>query len=129
MPITPLYAAIFGLIFIALSVRVIGLRRQLRVGLGDGGKPILAHAIGVHSNFAEYTPLALLIIVLLESRTGSGWWIHALCLVLLVGRLVHAYGVSQVKENYDYRVAGMMMTFATLVAACLGIVWVYLMQL
>ena len=35
--ITPIYAALLGLLFILLSVRVIQLRRQESVALGDGG--------------------------------------------------------------------------------------------
>jgi len=49
------------------------------------------------------------------------WVVHALCLLLLAGRAVHAYGLSQEKENFNLRVAGMASTFTTLLlaSACL----------
>ena len=37
MTITPLYAGPLALLFLILSLRVIGRRRMLQVGLGDGG--------------------------------------------------------------------------------------------
>jgi len=38
---------------------------------------------------------------------------------LLFGRIVHAYGVSQEKENYRLRTAGMLLTFGAIVVAAL----------
>ena len=62
MPATPLYAALLGLIFVALSIRTIRLRRRYGVGVGDGNNTELQRAARVHANFAEYVPLALLLI-------------------------------------------------------------------
>jgi uncharacterized membrane protein YecN with MAPEG domain len=49
--------------------------------------------------------------------------LHGLGLLLLVGRLSHAYGVSQERENFRFRVSGMMATFATLTVAALYLLW------
>ncbi|NEP17277.1 MAG: glutathione metabolism protein [Leptolyngbya sp. SIO4C1] len=126
MLITPAYAAIFGLLFVLLSVRTIRLRQQLQVAIGHGGQPQLERAARVHANFAEYVPIALLLIYLLESQTIGQLWIHGLCWVLLIGRMVHAYGVSQVKEDGRFRTAGMAMTFTVLILASAGILWGYI---
>src|SRR3546814_3661445 len=64
--VTPLYAALCGLLLMVLSVRVILLRRELKVGLGDGDQPVLRRAIRVQANGAEYVPLALILLLLLE---------------------------------------------------------------
>jgi uncharacterized membrane protein YecN with MAPEG domain len=119
--ITPLYAALFALLFFAVSVRTILLRRRLKIAVGDGGQPQMLRAMRVHSNFAEYVPLTLLLVLMLEWQGGHAALIHAFCLVLLVGRLSHAVGVSQVAENYRYRVFGMGSTFTAMVgsAACI----------
>ena len=37
LSITPIYAALFALFFVALSLRVIRFRRSARISLGDGG--------------------------------------------------------------------------------------------
>ena len=64
--IVPIYAGFLGLVFIFLSVRVIRARRQERVALGDGGNPQVRRAMRVHANFAEYVPLALILIAFAE---------------------------------------------------------------
>lgn len=118
---TALYAALLVVVYIVLSVRIIRLRRRLRVAIGNGDQPLLTRATRAHGNFAEYVPLSLLMIHFLEIQTGNGWWIHALGMALLVGRISHAYGVSQVEENLRFRVTGMSLTFSTLSLAALGV--------
>ena len=71
----------------------------------------------VHSNFAEYVPLALVMLVLVEGQGAHAAVVHGLGLCLLAGRLAHAYGVSQPRENFKFRVFGMAMTFVTLIAS------------
>lgn len=115
MMIVSLYAAILAILFVILSIRVIRLRRQLQIGLGDSGDKNLLRAISVHSNFSEYAPLSLFLIFLVESQAGYSWFVHSLGICLLVGRLSHAYGVSQSVENYNFRVFGMAMTFTSII--------------
>ena len=119
--ITPVYAAGLALFFVALSVRTLLMRRKYQIAVGDGDNPQLLRAMRVHANFAEYTPLALLLIYMLESSITASLAIHALCLCLVVGRASHAFGVSQVQETYFYRVFGMAMTFTVIGFTALGI--------
>ncbi len=114
---TPLYAAIIGLVFVVLSVRTLLLRRRLGIAIGTGEDPKLTRAMRVHSNFAEYVPLALLLFYFLEIETDADLWIHVLCVSLIVGRILHAYGVSQVEENYRFRMAGMILTLGSIISA------------
>ena len=66
MLITPCYAAFLGLGFVILSILTLRLRRKFKIGLGDGGNQQLLRAIRVHSNFAEYVPIALILIYMTE---------------------------------------------------------------
>ncbi len=66
MTITPIYAGLLTLLFVALSVRVIGGRRMAGVGLGDGGNRLLLRKTRAHGNFAEYVPFALILMALAE---------------------------------------------------------------
>src|SRR6185295_12789702 len=125
MHILPLYAALFALLFVALSVRTLRLRRTLRIAIGDSGNETMLRAMRVHSNFAEYVPFSLLLILLVEMQAAPPVLVHALCLCLLVGRLSHAFGVSQLKENYRYRVVGMILTFTTLAASAVYLILAY----
>ncbi len=114
MHVLPLYAAIFGLFYIFLSYRTINLRRKNRRSLGDGGDAALNRAIRVHGNFAEYVPLALVLLFLLESQAYSRVLVHVFASLLLAGRLIHAYGVSQLKEKLIFRMVGMILTFISI---------------
>ncbi|OMH39042.1 MAPEG family protein [Motiliproteus sp. MSK22-1] len=117
MLITPLYAGLAALVFIFLSIRTLMLRRRLRVAIGDSDQPLLLRATRVHSNFAEYVPLAIILLYFLEVQGAADGLIHGLAIALLLGRLLHAYGVSQVEENYRFRVIGMGLTFLVVVTA------------
>lgn len=117
MPIISIYAAILTFLFIFLSIRTIRTRRGLKIAVGDGGNMQMLRAMRAHSNFAEYVPMALILIYCVESSQAPKILIHALGLCLLSGRAIHAFGVSQLKENFKFRVSGMMMTFASLIIA------------
>ena len=121
MTVTPVYASLLGFLFIALSVRTIRLRRKHRVAVGDGDNSELRRAMRVHANFAEYVPLSLLLIFFAELDGSPKWWINVLAGALLCGRLAHAWGGSQAKENFRYRVSGMVLTFSVISAAGLTI--------
>lgn len=120
MPITALYAALLVPVFILLSVRVIRLRRKARVAIGDGGNLMLLRRMRVQANFAEYVPLTLLLMALAESLQTPAVLLHVMGIGLLAGRLLHAYGVSQPKENFRLRVAGMAATLTIMGSAALA---------
>jgi uncharacterized protein len=127
MPITALYAAILAVLLLILSARVIGVRRAAKVEIGtatrEGEDRQLLRRVRVHANFVEYTPYALILIGLLESLKAPGLLLHGLGASLVIGRCIHAYGLSQSPHNMPLRVAGMVMTLTTIAvaaAACLA---------
>ena len=117
MRATPIYAALLALLFIFLSIRTVRFRQRLRVAVGDGAQPLLQRAMRVHANFAEYVPIALLLIYFLEMHTQARLMIHVLGIALVVGRLLHAYGVSQLRENLRFRIVGIVLTFLVIIFA------------
>jgi len=123
MHITPVYASLLGLLFVGLSVRTLRLRGKLGIAIGDAGNQQMLRVIRVHSNFAEYVPLALLLIYFTEVQGASARFIHIVCLCLLAGRLLHAYGVSQVNEQLGFRVVGTALTLGTIVVACANLLF------
>ena len=72
-PITTIYASLLGLLFVALSLRVIRTRGCVGVALGSGADPLLQRAVRVQANFAEYVPLALVLMALVEIAGASVW--------------------------------------------------------
>jgi uncharacterized membrane protein YecN with MAPEG domain len=124
MEITVIYLPVFGIMFAVLSVRTLLLRRSLQTAIGDSNNIRLKRAIRVHANFAEYVPLALLLIFFLEQKSGYTLGVHILCLALLLGRFIHAYGVSQPEENFSFRVVGMVLTLTTIISASLRLLFI-----
>jgi uncharacterized membrane protein YecN with MAPEG domain len=114
MAITAFYAALLGLLFVFLSFRVIGWRRLKGVELGHGEDSELLRRMRVHANFAEYVPFTLLLMAIAESMTAPRPLIHIAGLILIAGRLMHAYGLSQTPHILRLRVGGMILTFTAL---------------
>lgn len=115
MPITAFYASLLAILFLALSFRTISARRAARVALGDGKDAELLRRIRTHANCAEYVPIALILMGLAESLKLPGLALHAIGAVLLAGRVVHAYALSN--ENLRLRVIGMGATFTAIITA------------
>lgn len=126
--ITALYAALLAFFFILLSFKVIGKRRQFKVGIGSKGEMALERAIRVHGNFAEYVPFALLLIFLAEYAGLASLWIHILGCALLLGRLLHAYGVSKVQEPLKFRVIGTLLTQTVMLVSAVVIIALYIIK-
>jgi uncharacterized membrane protein YecN with MAPEG domain len=122
MPITALYAGLLTPLFILLAIRVVQARHGARVGVGDGGDPALLRRMRVQANFAEYVPMALLLMALAESLSTRGWLLHALGVALVLARIVHAAGMSQPRENFKLRTAGIATTFGVMIVAALACV-------
>ncbi len=127
--VTVIYAALLGLGFVLLSLRVIHLRRRFRVALGSGGQVLLRRAIRAQANFAEYVPLALLLLAFLESQGAPLMLVHGLGIALLAGRLLHARGLTQEPEPLRLRVYGMLLTLAVVTGASIALLLLKLQPL
>ena len=119
MHVTPIYAALLALLFVGLSVRTLSLRRKLRVAVGDAGNIELLRASRVHANFAEYVPLCILLLGLCEIQGASPSVLHIAFASLVLARVAHAYGVSQVREPFGFRVFGVAVTLSLLILSSL----------
>ncbi len=125
--ITPLYAALLGLVLLVLSGRVIAVvRAKGEINLGDGGNPDFQVAIRQHGNFIEYVPLILILIGFAEAGGASNAWIHGLGGALLVGRIAHPLGLKPTPGPNVLRFVG---TVLTLVALLVSAILVLMQQL
>ena len=115
--IVPVYAALLAVGYFLLALRVIRARYRAGVAIGTGGDPRLERAVRVHGNFAEYVPLALILLAFVEASGRPAWLVHLLALALVAGRLVHAVTVSRENENPRLRLVGMFFTFSVLLAS------------
>jgi uncharacterized membrane protein YecN with MAPEG domain len=123
MRITGLYAAIVALIVVILAIRVTLRRRAIKVGIGNGGDAVLAQRIRVHATAAEYAPLALILLLILELDQTQPLLIHVFGCMLVAGRLLHAYGLSSTPGLSPGRAVGMVLTWAVIAAMALLLIW------
>ncbi len=129
MPITAFYASLLAILYLVLAARVIGWRREHRVELGDANDPQLLRRMRVHANFAEYVPFALLLMALTESMTPPRPILHLVGIMLVIGRLIHAYGLAQSPQILRLRVGGMMLTLIAIGIAAAMCLWFSLIYL
>jgi uncharacterized membrane protein YecN with MAPEG domain len=94
MEVTMIAAGLLGLMLLFLCGYVIAGRSSFKIGIGDGGNPIMHRRIRAQANFVEYVPMALILIALIEyGAIGPHWLVAALGGGLVVARALHAQGL------------------------------------
>ncbi len=111
LSITGFYTGIITILFIGLAINIIRLRYKFKVGIGDGEQPILAKAIRVHANFAEYVPITLFLLACYELNGGDALWLHILGACIFVGRIFHVIGLTKTTGVSIQRQFGMISIF------------------
>ena len=122
-PITTVYAALLGILLILLSDLVSRTRKKSCVSLGHGDDPMLERTMRAHGNFVEYVPFGLLLLLLVEVMGGQPWLLHVYGLMLLLGRLLHAYGMIRPEAPVSGRYWGTTLTWLMILATSLTNLW------
>ena len=118
--ITGIYAGLTGLLLLVISYRVSKLRQKFSVGIGSGGHEELERAIRVQGNFTEYAPFILILLVFSEYQGVPSWGMHAAGVTLVVGRVLHAWGLSQESGRSFGRFVGTTVTWLLLLVLSLA---------
>jgi len=124
--ITAAYVAVLALLYAALGLQVVLLRRGNRVGFGDGGSADLRSAIRAHAHFAEYVPIIVVMAAMLEISGLPAINLHVLMGALLVARVLHPFGMYAKPQTLQFRicrVGGMAVTTLVMIACALLILW------
>ena len=113
---------ILTLVFVYLSLNAI------KVKHGDESEEAKKRANRAHGNFTEYTPFALILLIVLALQNITPILYFILCLALVIGRVLHAYGMITLESNETKqmwgRLWGMRFTLTTILA-CGILVFVY----
>jgi len=123
--VTAIAASVLGLLYVRLSLNVIGFRRKHGVSVGDGGHEDLLRAIRSQANLAEYAPIALILLACLELNQAPMWLTSVLAAAFVAGRLLHPLGMSNADHPLQLRLRGMQLTLIGMLAiviANLGVV-------
>jgi len=135
VPLTGLYSGILGAIFVALSARVSYYRNVAGVSTGDGTLEVskatdekkalekyepLKKSIRIHANFAEYTPLFVVLLGWIELNGYPKSGIHAFGALFLLGRLAHIQGMLGKRSLGGGRVIGIAATYLSILGLSLS---------
>lgn len=99
LPITLTIAGAAALLHVWLSMRVSQFRRLHKVSIGDGGNEALLTRMRAHANFAETTPLFLILLGLVELAKGSPLWLWLMAVLFILARLAHPFGLERPGAN------------------------------
>lgn len=124
--ITALCAGILGVLGVILSTQAGLYRGTAKVGIGDGGNEELQCRIRKHGNYSEYTPLALILLGLLEmSAAASNMAIMILGAMLVIGRILHPLGLKVNGAPTLYRAIGMIATLPMILVTSIWLIYNY----
>ncbi|MCW3846832.1 MAPEG family protein [Sphingomonas sp. LB-2] len=94
LPIALTTAGAAALVNFWLAWRIGQVRTAEKISIGDGGNPRLIARMRAHLNFAEYVPLVLILIALIELARGTHLWLWIVALLFILGRVAHPIGMD-----------------------------------
>ena len=116
---TAFYAGLLGLLLIGLAFNVSRYRVGLGIASGDGDHPGLRRAVRAHGNLTENAPIGLILLAAVEAQAFSEVIIHVLGSVLVIGRVLHAFGLARHDGRSVGRALGISLTWLMILAASL----------
>lgn len=116
--ITALYGALNAIFNIYLANNVSTARKVHKVSLGDNDHPKMLVAIRAHGNNAEFVPLAIVIMLLLEMCGADRVALHVYGGLLFAARIAHWIGLPRKAPNV-FRFTGVAATWTLIVAGAI----------
>lgn len=92
-------AAAAAIINLWLGIRCGQVRAKAKVIHGDGGNALLMQRMRAHSNFIENTPLAVILVGLIELAGRGGAWLAPVAGLFILGRVAHGIGMDKPGAN------------------------------
>jgi uncharacterized protein len=117
--ITGFYTALMLLLLLSLAANVVRWRLTAKVSLGDGGHRDLGAAIRAHGNAAEYIPMVLLAMALLEMLGASATALHLYGATFFVARAIHPIGMTAPKKVNKARQLGIVLSWLVMLTVAL----------
>lgn len=121
--ITAFYAALSALLLVFLAFRITLYRRRVRIGIGDNGDHTLAKRVRAHANAVEFIPIALILLLVCELLAIAPLWLHVFGIAIVLGRVLHAWGLSRTAGVSPGRASGYLLTLAAIVAMSIVLLW------
>ena len=122
LPITSITAAVLVVIFFVLTFSVIKARSDAGISILHGDDMALALKVRVHGNFAEFVPLALILLALAEIAGSNGKALMAAGGLLVLSRIVIPFGLTLERFDHPVRIVGNIGTHLSIIISVVLIV-------
>jgi uncharacterized protein len=124
-PITLLAASVLGLIYFGLCYNVVQ-HRIKEIKQVNFDQETLDRMVRVQCNFIEYVPIILILLALLENAGAHYYILLGIAVAIIVGRILHAWGLSSQAGSSFGRYYGTVLTWlALLTASITGLVTIF----
>ena|SRR5438445_5939131 len=127
LPVTLVTTCVLGIFYVGLSAAVSAERSRAKVGFGSGAAtsvalgaenqaPRLLIAVRRHGHFAEYVPISILLIMLLEIEGAQRNWLYGIAAALVLARVMIALGMGRAAPNV-FRAGGNVVQWTMILVA------------
>ena len=124
VPVTGVFAAVLGILLLVLSVQVVKFRVKYKKTMGTTDDRDFEAAVRAHGNLIEYAPLGLIMLGIAELNGVAGGLIYWTGMALVVGRILHAWGmINGHGEEHKARAIGIVLTWLAILAAAILLLW------
>jgi len=106
-----------------LKLRVGATRGKTKVNFGDGDNEQMQRSLRVQGNAVEDVPVTLIGLVMLALVTAPLSLIHAVGGVLLVSRVLHAFGLGKSSGLTFGRLVGTLGSIIAMLAVAIGCIY------
>ncbi len=117
LPVTAFVAAVCALLLLVTAIDTVRQRLRLKAAFGDHGDAKLISASRAHGNLAEYAPITIILLGLLETARANHMALMIVGATFLIGRVGHIVGLYMPSEPGKAplgRQLGVVATFGTL---------------
>lgn len=104
-----IFAGVAALVNLWLSIRCGRVRAAEKINHGDGGNALLQRRMRAHLNFAENTPLVLILTALLELAGTPPLWLAVAAALYILARIAHGIGMDA-ESGSKARMVGTLVT-------------------
>lgn len=126
LPVTAFVAAVCALLLLATAIDTVRQRLRLSAAFGDHGDAKLISASRSHGNLAEYAPITIILLGLLETARANHMALMIIGAIFLIGRVAHIVGLYTPSEPGKAplgRQVGVAATFGVLLVLGLWTLW------
>ncbi len=99
LPVTLTIAAAAAVINLWLAFRIVPTRLKDKVLVGDNDDPRLRSRMRAHANFAEYAPVILILMSLIELSGASPSWLWIAGIAFVLARVAHGLGMDRTTSS------------------------------